>query len=325
MKYDVFISYSSKDQKIAEGICGYLESNGYRCFVAYRDIPRGVVWASAIAEAIDESQMMVVVFSKDFNLSSQTDREIELASENKIPILTYRITDTEFTGAKKYYLKNINWIDAFPQPEMYFGKLQDNISRLLNRVDNKKKESSLHSFNLYNTNPKYNDWWEMYDMQPVAISKFKPSAFYTFILLILLIPLLILFLMGLIKCIGGVLEGENFCDGISENVLLGSFIGIVIVFVCLRNKVFINKLRKQRKELHDNDYIQKHVNRKDRYLLFARGTKSEHKFGLFDIKEIRIKIHPIYDELKWIKKEELLSAIKDRSHVTLDINGNSYQ
>lgn len=116
-RYDVFISYSSDDQKVVEGVCGYLERKGYRCFVAYRDIPRGVVWASAITDAIDASAMMVVVFSNAFNVSSQTDREIELASENHIPILTYRVTDTEMTGAKKYYLKNLNWIDAFPNPE----------------------------------------------------------------------------------------------------------------------------------------------------------------------------------------------------------------
>lgn len=143
MKYDVFISYSSKDQKVAEGICGFLESNGYRCFVAYRDIPRGVVWAGAIADAIDESQMMVVVFSKDFNISPQTDREIELAAENNIPILTYRITDDKFTGAKKFYLKNLNWIDAFPNPEDYFGNLIDNINKLIggNCIVNTKHSS----------------------------------------------------------------------------------------------------------------------------------------------------------------------------------------
>ena len=139
-KYDVFISYSSKDQKIAEGICGFLEKYGIRCFVAYRDIPKGVVWASAIVDAIDESRLMVVVFSKDFNVSTQTDREIELASENKIPILTYRINNAELTGAKKFYLKNLNWIDAFPHPENFFGCLYENICKLLNiscaKVDN---------------------------------------------------------------------------------------------------------------------------------------------------------------------------------------------
>ena len=130
-RYDDFISYSSDDQKIAEGICGYLERMGYRCFVAYRDIPRGVVWAAAITDAIDESAMMVVVFSNAFNISPQTDREIELASENRMPILTSRIADDKMTGAKKYYLTNLNWIDAFPNPEIYFGQLLDSVVKLI--------------------------------------------------------------------------------------------------------------------------------------------------------------------------------------------------
>ena len=133
LKYDVFLSYSSKDQKVAEGVCGYLESKGYRCFVAYRDIPKGEVWASEITNAIDASKMMVVVFSENFNASEQTDREIELAAENKIPILTFRITNSDFTGAKKYYLKNLNWIDAFPNPDSFFRELCANVSKLLNQ------------------------------------------------------------------------------------------------------------------------------------------------------------------------------------------------
>ena len=131
MKYDVFISYSSHDQKVVEGLCAYLEERKIRCFVAYRDIPRGVVWARAIVEALDESRMMVVVFSDHFNQSDQVDREIELASEDKKPILTFRITDDAFKGAKKYYLKNINWIDAFPRPEQVFGSVAENVAKLL--------------------------------------------------------------------------------------------------------------------------------------------------------------------------------------------------
>ncbi|MBR5853065.1 MAG: TIR domain-containing protein [Alistipes sp.] len=131
MKYDVFISYSSHDQKVVEGLCAYLEQQKIRCFVAYRDIPRGVVWARAIVDALDESRMMVVVFSEHFNNSDQVDREIELASEDKKPILTFRISDDVFKGAKKYYLKNINWIDAFPNPEQVFGSVAENVSSLL--------------------------------------------------------------------------------------------------------------------------------------------------------------------------------------------------
>lgn len=135
-KFDVFISYSSNDQKIAEGICGYLERHNYRCFVAYRDIPRGMPWAKFITEAIDSSKLMVVVFSKHFDISAQTDREIELASENGMPILTFRITDSLFTGAKKYYLKNLNWIDAFPNPVNCFGLLLNSISKLIDTESN---------------------------------------------------------------------------------------------------------------------------------------------------------------------------------------------
>ena len=135
MKYDVFISYSSLDQKVAEGVCAYLEQHRIRCFISYRDIPKGVVWASAIVDALDESRMMVVVFSGNFNRSEQVDREIELASEDKKPILTFRISNDTFKGAKKYYLKNLNWIDAFPNPEECFGNLCENVAKLLGLKD----------------------------------------------------------------------------------------------------------------------------------------------------------------------------------------------
>lgn len=131
MVYDVFISYSTKDQKLVEAMSHYLEERNVRCFVAYRDIPPGKVWAAAIIEAIENSQMMIVVFSKAFNLSSQVDREIELCSEENKPILTFRIQNEGFAGAKKYYLKNINWIDAFPNPPLYFDSLYASVGKLI--------------------------------------------------------------------------------------------------------------------------------------------------------------------------------------------------
>lgn len=46
MQYDVFISYSSVDQKIAEGVCAYLEQYGIRCFVAF--VIYHVVWCGLV-------------------------------------------------------------------------------------------------------------------------------------------------------------------------------------------------------------------------------------------------------------------------------------
>ncbi|MBQ8257892.1 MAG: TIR domain-containing protein [Bacteroidaceae bacterium] len=133
MKYDVFISYSSHDQKIVEAMCAYLEQRHIRCFVAYRDIPRGgsKPWAEHIVNALDESRMMLVAFSENFNASVQVNREIEIASEDKKPILTFRLSNAAFTGAKKYYLKNINWLDAFPVPEKAFDDMYKQVCLLL--------------------------------------------------------------------------------------------------------------------------------------------------------------------------------------------------
>ena len=133
--YDVFISYSTDDKKIAEGVCGFLEINGIRCFVAYRDINPGVPWPTIIPDAIKSSKIMVALFSSTFNISKQTDREITVASEANIPILTYKLSSDVMTGTKEYYLTNLHWIDAFPYPEQHFGKLLNSINKLLSLPD----------------------------------------------------------------------------------------------------------------------------------------------------------------------------------------------
>lgn len=130
-KYDVFISYSHEDKIIAEGICGYLESNKVRCFIDYRDIPKGANWPSIIPHAIRNSGLMLAVFSKDFNASEQTDNEISIAANRKIPVLVFRITEDGFDGTKEYFLTKSNWIEAFPEPEKCFGELYRNVCVLL--------------------------------------------------------------------------------------------------------------------------------------------------------------------------------------------------
>lgn len=141
-KYDVFISYSSLDKKVVEGLCAYLEQQQIRCFVAYRDIPVCEPWPTHITEALSESQMMVVVFSKNFNHSKEVDRELTIASKKKMPILTFRLSDEEFKGTKEYYLSNINWIDAFPEPKKVFGAVTENIKKLIVVTERRDGEHS---------------------------------------------------------------------------------------------------------------------------------------------------------------------------------------
>lgn len=102
--FDVFISYSRADRMIAEGVCGYLESKKIRCFIDYRDIPKGMNWSNVIPNAIRKSCLMLAIFSKEFNSSEQTDSEITIAANRNVPILVFRITDDDFDGTKEYYL-----------------------------------------------------------------------------------------------------------------------------------------------------------------------------------------------------------------------------
>ena len=74
----VFISYSSKDKLIAKEICTSLEVIGIRCWIAPRDIAPGEDWPTAIAKAIANSYVMVLVFSASSNSSDEVSREIML-------------------------------------------------------------------------------------------------------------------------------------------------------------------------------------------------------------------------------------------------------
>jgi len=140
MAHDVFISYSTEDQKIVEGLSAYLEQNAIRCFIAYRDIPKGIDWAEAITNAIENCRLMIIVFSENFNRSKQVDREITLCIEENKPILTFKIQNAAFSGTKKYYLQNLNWIDAFPNPEESFGALCNNVLQLIPEIRLKKEK-----------------------------------------------------------------------------------------------------------------------------------------------------------------------------------------
>jgi len=130
MTHDVFISYSMKDQKIVEGLSAYLEQNGVRCWIAFRDIPIGSDWAEYIPPAIENCRALVYVHSSSSNVSQEINKEIALCLKNHHPIIPFRIQDIDYSNAKAYHLQTINWIDAFPNPEKHFGELLVKIQSL---------------------------------------------------------------------------------------------------------------------------------------------------------------------------------------------------
>lgn len=108
----IFISHSSKDFEIAEKVCDYLEKNGHKCFLAPRDIRSGQVYAQELVEAIDRSDVILVLLSKAANESPHVLREIERAVSKKIAILVYRLEEVELSKSLEYFLMTHQWINV---------------------------------------------------------------------------------------------------------------------------------------------------------------------------------------------------------------------
>lgn len=143
--YDIFISYSSKDKKLVEALCHFSEERNLRCFVAYRDVPKGEDWASYIVKAIKKCKVFVYVHSQSSNTSAETTRELNLAFGANCVVIPFRIENVDYIEDKEYRLTNVNWLDAFPdKPEKYFGELFDiikpNFPDRIMEYDDKKKE-----------------------------------------------------------------------------------------------------------------------------------------------------------------------------------------
>jgi TPR repeat protein len=131
--FDVFISYSSHNQLEANAICAQLENAGIHCWIAPRNIVAGSEWGEAIVRGIEQSRIMVLVFSNFANNSPQVRREVERAISKELFLIPFRIENVHPARSLEYALSNTHWMDAFDPPlEKHIKKLRTLIVRLLN-------------------------------------------------------------------------------------------------------------------------------------------------------------------------------------------------
>jgi hypothetical protein len=111
--HDVLLSYSSRDKGEATKLCGALEDQGIRCWIAPRNVPSGMEWPEAIVEAIEASRAMVLLFSASSNDSVQVRREVQQAVSQGVPIVPIRLEQVKPTKALSYYLGIMHWLDVY--------------------------------------------------------------------------------------------------------------------------------------------------------------------------------------------------------------------
>ena len=134
MAHDVFISHSAKDKATADAVCAMLESEGIRCWIAPRDVLASREYGEAIIDAIEESRIMVLVFTANANASPQIRREIERAVNHGVAILPLRMEDVLPGKSLEYFIGNVHWLDALSPPfEAHLTNLAGTIKILLAR------------------------------------------------------------------------------------------------------------------------------------------------------------------------------------------------
>ncbi|MEY2505143.1 MAG: hypothetical protein QOG27_1423 [Verrucomicrobiota bacterium] len=129
MVQDVFISHSAKDKTVADAVCAALERAAVRCWIAPRDVQPGRSFAGEITRAIQQSRVMVLIFSANSNNSQQVLREVQLAVSTHLHIVQLRIEDVRPNDDLTYFLSTPHWLDAMTPP------LEKHLERLITAVE----------------------------------------------------------------------------------------------------------------------------------------------------------------------------------------------
>jgi TolB-like protein len=108
----VFISYASPDAAVAQRVCSALETAGFLCWIAPRNVVPGTLYADGIVHAIDESSILVLILSERAIASAHVGREIERAASKRHPLVALRIDAAPLTAAFEYFLNQSQWIEG---------------------------------------------------------------------------------------------------------------------------------------------------------------------------------------------------------------------
>jgi hypothetical protein len=106
-RYDLFVSYSTQDSKLVDGLLKLLRLNGQRVFRDSDSIQPGEEWESRLRQAITQSKSLLVVWCCHSAESKWVAEEIKLAYEHSIPIIPVVVCSVPPSkGVSKF-----QWID----------------------------------------------------------------------------------------------------------------------------------------------------------------------------------------------------------------------
>jgi len=130
----IFISHSSKDDRVASDICSTLEKHGLTCCMDHRDFRPGKDFDQEILDGIENSSAFILLLSTSSNDSYPVKTEVQLASDSGKGnwIFPVRIENVEPSKNLKFFLALKQWTDAFEEPlELQLNELIENLREFL--------------------------------------------------------------------------------------------------------------------------------------------------------------------------------------------------
>lgn len=109
----LFVCHVSEDRPVALEVVEQLERRRVRCWIAPRDVRPGKPFDDEIADAIENSIAMLLIFSERCNEKEYIRREVTVAGESKKVIIPFRIENAQPKHGLRVRLSDLHWIDAF--------------------------------------------------------------------------------------------------------------------------------------------------------------------------------------------------------------------
>lgn len=111
MKY-AFISYSSREQSVADSMRNVLIQNEIETWMAPYNIPVGGKYSASITSAIKNCYCVILILSNISQNSEHVSREIDLAIKYKKNIIPIKIEKFDLNSEFEYYLSNVQFISV---------------------------------------------------------------------------------------------------------------------------------------------------------------------------------------------------------------------
>lgn len=132
MKHQVFISYSRKDQEIADYLCDFLKENDIEYWIDREGIFSSSNYKELIVDAIEVSKAVIFISSVNSNSSINVIREIGYAVNMNKPILPLKLDDAQYAKSIRLDISDIDQID-FKNPAKSSKKLITSLMYVVNK------------------------------------------------------------------------------------------------------------------------------------------------------------------------------------------------